>query len=66
MTVGFTAAYAVTGVPDDESGLSVLGVTLVLTGMAGAAAVLGALDGAAAFGLQRMRRSQEPELRPRP
>jgi len=55
MTVGFTAAYAVTVVPDDESGLALIGVVMVLTGMSLAAAALGGLDAAAAAGLWRVR-----------
>lgn len=43
MTIGFTAAFASTAVPDDESGLAMVGVLLVLVGMSFASLVLGLL-----------------------
>ncbi len=41
MTLGFSAAFASTAVPDDETGLALVGVFLVVIGMSLASVVLG-------------------------
>ncbi len=43
MTLGFSAGFASTALPDDESGLAVVGVFLVVVGMSLASVVLGLL-----------------------
>ena len=56
MTLAFTTAYALTVAPSDESGLSGVGVLMVLIGLAFATSVAGLVVGSVRQSLTRSRR----------